>query len=450
MQDSSTKPPFEAPCVPGSHRVSIYLMASFQFLHCADLHIDSPLRGLEAGPDAPIDRIRNATRDAVVNLVDYAIERDMKFVLAAGDLYDGDWPDWRTGQFLITQIGRLNRAGIPFIAIRGNHDAESVITRHLAIPEPSELIRPGPCKTVNLDSLNVTIHGRSYADRAVTENLAASYPPPIRGRLNIGLLHTAVEGAPGHYPYAPCTLQQLRDHGYQYWALGHVHAGKVLCSDPWVVFPGNLQGRHIGECGPKGATLVTVEDDQIRHVESHSFDTVQWVVVPIDLPRDADEDVALAMTRSRLLAAAEGAKDRLLAARVILSGACDAHNQFSRDIGAVIEKVRAEALGCVGPDRLWVESVKVNTRPQLDIAGLRERAGAIGALVRAIETTTADDLSSDIESYCRAMLDRAGGLREDLGGENGHPAVAAAAGKGIPTSLIERARDLLLARLAET
>jgi exonuclease SbcD len=424
-------------------------MASFRFLHCADLHIDSPLRGLESDQDAPTERIRNATREAVVNLVSYAIDERVAFVLAAGDLYDGDWPDWRTGQFLIAQIGRLNRAGIPFIAIRGNHDADSVITRHLAIPEPSTLITPGPCKTVQLDAFNVSIHGRSYAQPKVTEDLAASYPPPTHGRLNIGLLHTALEGRPGHAPYAPCTLQQLRDHGYGYWALGHIHRREVLCTDPWIVFPGNLQGRDIGETGPKGAMLVTVVNDQVERVEPQMFDTVRWAVVPVELPHDADEDTAMALTRSKLLNAVKDAEGRLLAARITLSGACPAHAAFSRDIGAVREKVRAEALGCVGPDALWVESVKIETRPQLDIRGLRERSDAVGALVRAIETTTTDELRPAIESYCRAMLDRAGGLRADLGGKDGHPSVAAAEGE-VPDALIERARNLLLARFAES
>ena len=109
-------------------------MATFRFLHCADLHLDSPLRGLEADPDAPVDKIRGATREALQNLVNFAIEQHVDFVVAAGDLYDGDWQDWRTGHFLTGEITRLTNAGIPFIAIRGNHDAESVITRRLRMP----------------------------------------------------------------------------------------------------------------------------------------------------------------------------------------------------------------------------------------------------------------------------------------------------------------------------
>ena len=200
---------------------------------------------------------------------------------------------------------------------------------------------------------------------------------------------------------------------------------------------------------------MTVENDHISRVEPLIFDTVRWAEVKVVLPSDADEDVALAMTRSALFDAVKNldpvknGEKPLLAARIILSGACAAHGQFSRDIGAVREKVRAEALGCVGAEALWVESVKVDTSPQLDIAGMRERADAIGILVNAIETTAADELRPAIESYCRAMLDRAPGLRDDLGGESGHPAAAAATGE-ISPALIERARNLLLARLAET
>ena len=141
------------------------------------MHLDSPLRGLEANPDAPADRIRSATRRALVNLVDYALREKLDFVVAAGDLYDGDWQDWRTGQFLVSQIARLSNAGIPFVAIRGNHDAESVITRRLRMPhETAALLGTRRPETIRLPDLPVSIHGQSFATKAVTANLARDYP----------------------------------------------------------------------------------------------------------------------------------------------------------------------------------------------------------------------------------------------------------------------------------
>ncbi len=190
-------------------------MASFQFLHCADLHIDSPLRGLEADPDAPVERIRNATRDAFTSLVDYATEQQVAFVLAAGDLYDGDWQDWRTGQFLIAQIGRLSRAKIPFIAIQGNHDAESVISRYLKWDKPAHLFAASKATSYPLPEFDVYVHGQSFATRRATDNLALNYPDPAPGNFNIGLLHTAMGGRPGHDSYAPCSLEHLQSKGYQ-------------------------------------------------------------------------------------------------------------------------------------------------------------------------------------------------------------------------------------------
>src|SRR5580700_8111237 len=168
-------------------------MATFRFLHCADLHLDSPLLGLEADPDAPVDKIRSATREALQNLVNFAIEQRVDFVVAAGDLYDGDWQDWRTGHFLTGEITRLTSAGIPFIAIRGNHDAESVITRRLRMPNDRvRLLDHRRPETYRLPNLPVSVHGQSFATKAVTDNIALTYPPPDPHRFNIGLLHSSV------------------------------------------------------------------------------------------------------------------------------------------------------------------------------------------------------------------------------------------------------------------
>jgi DNA repair exonuclease SbcCD nuclease subunit len=417
-------------------------MASFRFLHCADLHIDSPLRGLEADPDAPAARIRAATREAFVALIDFAIAQNVAFVLAAGDLYDGEWQDWRTGQFLIGQLGKLARATppIPFIAIRGNHDAESIITRRLDLPTPAKMLNANRPDTVHLHDLGVRIHGQSFRTREVTDNLATAYPTPEPGMLNIGLLHTSVDGREGHASYAPCSVEQLRNHGYDYWALGHVHTREVLSQDPWIVFPGNTQGRHARETGSKGATIVTVQDGRITKVEPVIFDTVRWAQVRVELDPTADEDAALALTRAYLADALNAADGRLLAARILLTGATTAHTALNRDVGAIRAKICADALVLGGIGEIWIESVAVNVTPPGD------RDEIPSWLAPEIARLTADELAAEAATYCRRLLDHAGPLRDALGPD--HPAVAAARDE-LTTELVERARNLLLARYAE-
>ena len=422
-------------------------MAIFRFLHCADLHLDSPLRGLEASPDAPAERIRSATRRALANLVDYVLREKLDFVVAAGDLYDGEWQDWRTGQFLVTQIARLTAAGIPFVAIRGNHDAESVITRRLRMPhEAARLLGTRRPETVRLPNVPVSIHGQSFATRAVTANLAKDYPQADPDRFNLGLLHTSLTGREGHDSYAACSIEDLRGRGFDYWALGHVHKREVVSQDPWILFPGNLQGRHIKEDGPKGATVVTVEDNHVIRAEPIVLDEVRWAMVRVDLPPEADEDAALILTRSRLQQAHAQADGRLLATRIVLSGACAAHASFSADPHGAREKLRTEAMTVAGPDAVWTETITLATKPVADIAALRSREDATGRLVCALETIDAAQLGAVVKTYADKLLGQAPWPRVEL--DKDHPAMQAASGE-ISAELIQRARDLLLARIAE-
>jgi DNA repair exonuclease SbcCD nuclease subunit len=422
-------------------------MATFRFLHCADLHLDSPLRGLEADPDSPVEKIRGATREALKNLIDYAIEQQIDFVVAAGDLYDGDWQDWGTGHFLIGQIARLSNAGIPFIAIRGNHDAESVITRRLRMPgDNARMLDHRKPETWRLPNVPVSIHGQSFATKAVTENIARAYPRPDPDRFNIGLLHSSVGEREGHDTYASCPVEQLRDHGYEYWALGHIHKGEVLSRDPWIVFPGNIQGRHINETGPKGASLVTVTDGAVVGVAPVCFDVVRWARISIALGNETGEEMALAQIRAALAEAYQQASGRLLAVRIALSGACLAHDSFARNPGAVREKIIGEALAVAGPGMIWVETVEVDTKPMNRADAQAERSDAIGQLVRAIEEVGSDVVLDDVRDYAATMLERSPPLRAAIG--DGH-AAAKLAGGTLPDDLRQRARDLLLRLLDE-
>ncbi len=410
----------------------------FRFLHAADLHIDSPLRGLEDDPGAPAELIRNATRRAFGNLVDMALEEDVAFVLIAGDVYDGDWPDYRTGHFFMNQVLRLTRAGKRVFVIHGNHDAANRMTQSLRAPEGMTVFATKRAHTHRLEEFGVAIHGQSFAEQRTTANLAQGYPAAVPGWLNIGMLHTAA-GRGGHENYAPCTPQELAERGYDYWALGHVHTREILSTAPWIVFPGNLQGRHANEVGEKGASLVSVADGRITGVEHRVLDAFRWAHVAVDLTGHASEDAALATVQAALTGALAAAGDRHLAARVLLEGATPLHGGFAADAPALRERVLHEARQ-VDPHRLWIEAVRLRTRPVVDLGALRGRGDALGLLVEQIETLAEAPPADLLGSFAADLLSKlpAGLLAED------HPLRDPAGAE-----IMARARDLLLAALAQ-
>jgi len=321
-------------------------VTSFRFIHTADVHIDSPLIGLTRHEGAAVERIRSATREAFDNLIGEAITEQVAFVVIAGDLYDGDWRDFHTGLFFSLQMGRLVKVGIQAFVLYGNHDAESQITRHLNPPDNVKAFSARKPDSFVLDEFQVVLHGQSFRQRDVTDNLVLSYPEPVPGMFNIGVLHTALGGMAGHANYAPCSLDDLKAKGYDYWALGHVHNGQVLHERPHVVFPGNLQGRHIRETGPKGAHLVTVEDGEITDFTTLHCDVVRWsrLSVPVgDCNRPAE--VSDRIRQSIEQAVAAEADGRLLACRIELTGTSEIHGELLASSENLMAEAQAAALG---------------------------------------------------------------------------------------------------------
>lgn len=332
----------------------------FRFLHAADIHLDSPLRGLDRYEGAPVERLREATRRALENLVELAIDTPVDFLLVAGDLYDGDWEDFHTGLFFARQAARLDRAGIPMVIVAGNHDAANRMSRQLPLPRSTTLMLPGEAQTVRLDGLKVAIHGQSFGERATAENLAAGYPAPVPGWFNIGLLHTSLTGREGHDVYAPCSLEHLRAKGYDYWALGHVHRHEIVSQDPLIVYPGNLQGRHIRETGPKGCVLVEVEG---RRATCHfkPLDVVRWEECCVQADGIDSETDLLERIRQRLAEVASHTGGRLRAVRVRLEGATSLHAALVGQQEWWTTKVRSLAFEVDG-EGLWVQRLVVATR----------------------------------------------------------------------------------------
>jgi exonuclease SbcD len=341
----------------------------FTFLHAADIHLDSPQRGLERYEGAPVAECRGATRRALENLVELALARKVAFVVIVGDLYDGDWPDYNTGLFFGKQMARLRDGDIPVVMIRGNHDAANKMTKDLRLVDNVKVLSTHEAQTVLLEDQGVAIHGRSFPTREVKENLARSYPARRSGYFNLGLLHTCVDGREGHEPYAPCTLADLRAKEYGYWALGHIHHREILHKeDPWVVFPGNLQGRHAREPGPKGCVLVTVDDHhEVVSAEARWLDVVRWETCRLDAAGARDGDEVVARFRNRLAPLLVACDDRLMALRVEVHGATPAHAALAAHAAHWTSEFRQSALDA-GDCRIWIEKVLFRTSPPQSMA----------------------------------------------------------------------------------
>ncbi len=361
-----------------------------RFIHAADIHLDSPLTGLATYPDAPAQLLRTATRDALENLVSEAIAEQVDFLVIAGDLYDGGWKDFNTGLFFVQQMGRLKTAAIPVYLLFGNHDAESEMTKRLVLPDNVHCFPSNKPATFKLPALRVALHGRSFKEAATHENLAVTYPDPVAGWFNIGVLHTALEGNAAHAHYAPCTIAELEARGYQYWALGHVHEHRVWRGACTIAYPGNLQGRHIREAGPRGALLVNVHDDmEIDAVERLHVDVLRWHSLAVDVAAAHTLSEAVQLVGRALESLCASAGELPLAVRVTLTGACAAHGQLF----GLEHQLRAEVLAqaaIVGNERIWIEKIRIDTTPPNLAASVAARSDAVAELQALLVQAASD------------------------------------------------------------
>ncbi len=395
----------------------------FKFIHAADIHLDSALYGLERYEGAPVDDIRSAARRAFNNLIELAITEEVAFVLLAGDLYDGDWKDYNTGLFFVECMNRLAIAEIKVFIVAGNHDAASQITKHLKLPANVTMFSTKKPEKVHIEPLNVTIYGQGFATRAVTEDISQAYPQADPHSFNIGLLHTCLDGKPGHEPYAPCSIDGLKSKAYQYWALGHIHKREVVSKEPWIVFPGNIQGRHIRETGAKGCTLVTVDNQEVTQVEHHSLDVMRWYRYELDISDKENPDDIYTMVEELFQSSIESAQGRPIALRLILTGSCAAHSQLNREYEHWLQEFRALAnslgsstLGSGTPDNnsaIWLEKLSIKTTQPASAEEILARQDALGGLLRTINNLEIAEHSLS-EQKSEDLLNELAPLRKKL------------------------------------
>lgn len=387
----------------------------FRFVHAADIHLDSPLRSLALRDRDLAELVGNATRRAFTGIVDLCVDERVDALLLAGDLYDGEQTSMKTARFLADEIGKLHEAGIDVFVIRGNHDALSKITKELTFPN-SVKIFGARAEAIPLvrdrGALPVTIHGLSFARPHAPESLLPSYRPPVDGAVNIGLMHTSLDGSPGHDLYAPCRLIDLRASGFDYWALGHIHGRSAMAGN--IVMPGMPQGRDINEAGPKSVTIVTIGDDRAVALEERLTSVAQFERVTVDLSgiddwHDMADAVGRALERTR-----EAAPSEHVIARLRLTGRTPLAWRLRCDTDLLAAEFAARA---ARTGKCWVEKVEIACDDNAARSASGPSAGALAELRRLFDdevmeqpsfrmeaSKIAKELRDQLPTDCRGIL----------------------------------------------
>lgn len=355
----------------------------FKFIHTADLHLDAPLKSLALKDQGLAEIVGNATRRALEQIVDLCIEEKVDALIIAGDLYDGDMRSMKTAAFLLSELERLNKSDISVFIIKGNHDAESVLTRELAFP-PNVQVFSGHGECIKIPEKQTAIHGVSFAKPHAPDSLLSKFKSPEPGYFNVGLLHTSLSGSSQHDPYAPCSIADLESHGFDYWALGHIHVRTVHSNSPYIVMPGMPQGRDIGEQGSKSVTLVDFDGQSVTIEERHTS-TVEFEQIEVSLSdvvewRDALDVIKLAITNL----VDERSQHKII--RIEIIGSTSLAWKIRRDFDLFYEQVSgiAQTIGSI-----WIDKIVNKLEPiSMEIGSDDARSELINSMEGLLENSS--------------------------------------------------------------
>lgn len=365
-------------------------MTNFRFIHAADLHLDSPFKGIGGRvPESVFRRLRDSTFAAFDRLVRLCIDESIDFLCIAGDVFDLADRSLRAQTHFQKRMRELDRHGIQVYVIHGNHDPADGGKVPLDWPDNVHFFSADKVESVPFVKGGrevARLYGRSYPTAKFTERIVEDYPRDPNVPFAIGLLHTNLDGDPSHDNYAPCSKKQLLGKGFDYWALGHIHQAAVLSErEPCIVYAGNTQGRSVKETGPKGCYLVDVRDGTVDRVDFRETDDVRWHEIDLDLTGIGEVQNVLDRIQEALERIADRSQKRAAVVRLNLTGVTPVHQQM-HPVDRLLELLEPYLDDFVQRENwLFVESVRLHTQPFISRETLLEGEGFLSDYLRLIE-----------------------------------------------------------------
>jgi DNA repair exonuclease SbcCD nuclease subunit len=363
-----------------------------KLLHVADVHLDTTFL---CRSEEVRRQLREAIRTAFREAVNCAIEEEVNAFLIAGDLFDGRRLSFSTERFLVREIERLHEAGIRSFCVAGNHDpgGQNARIQRMELPESFHYFGSAVPESVILHANAeevAAIVGAGHESEREERNLTDRFPNAHMSLPTIGLLHahvTSASGVDSHDRYAACTVGDLKNKEYAYWALGHVHERQRVDDDRSIQYSGNIQGRTPKEGGPRGGYLVVIEDGQV-HSTFRPFHQIEWIDVDVeDLTETRDASSLERQVQDAYDKAVAGSSDsehRIV--RIVLSGATP----------LAAELVREEYVADLAGElkiRLGVLDLSVVCRdimPPVDLEQYRNQQHVLGEVLQLIDEIAED------------------------------------------------------------
>ena len=381
---------------------------TFKFIHCSDLHIDSPFKGFSSVEHPLAEILRKSTYQAFQNIVELALNEEVEAILIAGDIYDGSDKSLEAQLKFRRGLQKLSDAGIYTFIVHGNHDPLDSWSASLEWPErvhvfPGDRVECLPIE--NNGMVKAYIHGISYPKREVRENLAQKFSRNNDDGFAVGLLHSNVGNQSGHDNYAPCSLDDLIAGGMDYWALGHIHRFQVLReSNPAIVYSGNTQARHMREAGEKGCCLVTLDKNADPLIQFISTDTIRYVHGEVDLSGTISLDEVIHAVRSKCEYFADQVKQKEMFLNLSLKGRTQIHSELQR--GDAVKELQGEIRTYFQgrTPSIWVD-IKLNTAGIYNIKSLREGKDFISDLIVLFENMEKEESFLDLKQALKPVFE---------------------------------------------
>ena len=398
-------------------------MNSFSFVHTADLHLDSPFKGLSEIDNTISSDLIESTFRSFNNIIDICLEKKVDFLLIAGDIYNGAERSLRAQLKFLDSLKRLDEAGIRTYIVHGNHDPLDGWAANLEWPKNVHIFRGKEVESRTFEKNGeetARIHGISFHRRDIRSNISKKFPTKSNDEsiFNIGMLHCNVGTDTGHQPYAPCTLKDLISHNFDYWALGHVHNKRIENeSDPVVIYPGNIQGRHSREKDGRGCYLVKVDENGNTDYEFIEVDVVRWKVKEINIESMKTEQDILSDIKSTIENVREESNGRASVCRIIFSGRGELHSFINKKgfLDDILQELRENEIGEI--QFVWIESFVDLTKSKIDKDALLQRDDFKSDMLKLFERyLNNEDMRDELKEMLNPLLASPGGRKflEDI------------------------------------